>query len=227
MICIRTVAAAALVVGLLVPVLAQDALSKRVTLDLKAVEPTSAFNTLAEAMGLKVTVDRAVTAPIDILVRNVKARTALDAMCDSIGCRWSVQKGALSVMPATTDVVAGRRTITYEEIREPIARVQIALRKDIPAGLVFTNAPLSEVCVRLSEALGVTITIDSDVLKSRTVTADLSHHTLQSALKLLLDQVGGGKTFMTFRASRTGEHGVRIGVTTVVIKSPPRVEKKK
>ena len=69
------------------PATAQDALSKRVSLDLKAMAPADAFKVIADSVGMKVTVDAKVTAPIDILVRDVTAKTALTTICESIGCR--------------------------------------------------------------------------------------------------------------------------------------------
>ena len=55
---------------------AQDALAKRVSLDLKAMTPTDAFQVLADSIGLTVTVDPSLTTPVDLVVRSVKAKTA-------------------------------------------------------------------------------------------------------------------------------------------------------
>ena len=97
-----------LVVTLSAPALAQDATAKKVTLDLNGVAPAAAFKAVADAIGVTVTVDAAVTDPVDITVRNVSARTALNAMCESIGCRWTLSGGSLAVR-AGTDVAAGTR----------------------------------------------------------------------------------------------------------------------
>src|SRR5512136_2174838 len=81
------------------PALAQSPTAKKVTLDLNAVAPGAAFKAVGDAIGVTVTVDAAVTTPVDITVRNVSAKTALNAMCESIGCQWTITGGALVVKP--------------------------------------------------------------------------------------------------------------------------------
>jgi hypothetical protein len=57
----------------------------------------------------------------------------------------------------------------------------------------FENTPLTTVSERLSAALGLQLTITSEDPAVQTLTADLSHHTLQSALRLVSEQAGAGK----------------------------------
>jgi hypothetical protein len=207
---------------------AQDSLSRRVTLDLKAVEPSSAFGTIASSAGLNVKVDPAVTAPVDILLRNVKASTALDAICDSIGCQWRVASGTLSISPATETAllavgVPAGQTVEATAKRRRVERVHAALAQKLPGGMIFQNAPLAEVGERLSTALGLRITITCDSPKVQTLTADLSHHTLQSGLKLLMDQAGSeGVWTIAVKAAQEGqEPEVAFG-----LKAVPRKVKK-
>ncbi len=186
---IRTLTTAALVAAVTATVLAQDALTKRVTLDLKAVEPATAFNTIAGAVGLKVIVDPAVTAPVDIVVRNVRASTALDTICDSIGCAWKVEGGTLNVTPASAILLSRSGGTGSTPGQEGVARIQKALSTKLPDDLVFTNATLTEVSARLSVALGLQISIETDGKGPQTLTADLRGHTLQTALKIIVDGV--------------------------------------
>jgi hypothetical protein len=179
------------------PAAAQDALSKRVSLDLKAMAPADAFKVLADSVGLKVTVDAAVTTPIDILVKDVSARTALTTMCESIGCRWTAASGVIAVSPAKDPAptpsdgpakvaVMTRQTGgTVEQKKQLLDKIQAALKQPLPAGMRFENAPLGAVCARLSEALGLSITMASEHPGLATVTADFSGQTLMTALKHL------------------------------------------
>jgi len=82
------------VLALAVPAAAQERLNHRVSLDLKAMVPRDAFNVIATAIGYTVEVAPDLRTPVDIVVNNVRARTALDTICDSIRCTWEV-KGAV------------------------------------------------------------------------------------------------------------------------------------
>ena len=168
------------------PATAQDALSKRVSLDLKAMAPADAFKVIGDSVGMKVTIDAALTAPVDILVKNVTAKTALNTICESIACRWSVSNGAISVAPRTEFAMRSRGTAgdaTSEKANAAMARIQSALKQPLPAGMKFENAPLSEVASRLSAALDLKIELTSDDPNLRTLTADFSSQTLLEALK--------------------------------------------
>jgi hypothetical protein len=186
--------------------LAQDTLGKRVSLDLKGMGPAEAFKVLGDAVGMPVTVDGAVTAPVDILVRNVTAKTALTTICESIGCRWTIADGTLVVKPAfeiAVKVAEGTAATKAKPVSDPASRVQksaksverlrVALAQQLPTDMKFENAPLSVVNERLSAALGLQVTITNENPAVQTLTADLSNHTLQSGLRLLSEQAGGGK----------------------------------
>lgn len=176
------------------PAIAQDALSKRISLDLKEMAPSQAFRVIAELSSMGVAISPKVTAPVDILVHNVTAKTALDAICQSIGCRWTVSDNVLSVTPADDSTPTGRidpgavspvllqNIGTLEQRKVLLERMKEALKKPLPADMKFENAPLSEVSARLSEALGLTVTLMSENPAVRTVTADISNKTLMTAL---------------------------------------------
>jgi hypothetical protein len=174
--------------------LAQNWLGKRVSLDLKAMAPPEAFKVLAEAVGTTVSVDPAVTTPVDILVRNVSARTALTTICESIGCQWTADAAGIAVKPLGGPVVVIRGRMAREaQVKgtRPAAgveRVRSALKQPLPAGTKFENASLADVSVRLSEALKLTMKITTDDPAMQTITADFSNLTLQAALRSLVDR---------------------------------------
>jgi len=182
-----------LVITLSAPALAQDATAKKVTLDLNGVAPAAAFKAVADAIGVSVTVDAAVMDPVDITVRNVSAKTALNAMCESIGCRWTLSGGALAVR-AGTDVAAGTIYAVSSGTgsdRAKAARTQVllsALKQKLPAGMTFENAPLGEVSKRLSETLNVNVQLACKDARVQTLTMDFGNLTLQEALKALGQQ---------------------------------------
>jgi hypothetical protein len=179
-----------LAVTLSAPALAQDATAKKVTLDLNGVAPAAAFKAVADAIGVSVTVDAAVTDPVDITVRNVSARTALTAMCESVGCRWALSGGSLAIT-AGTDVAAGRIYAVSSgpgKDRAKVASTQVvlnALKQKLPADMKFENAPLGEVGKRLSEALNLNVQLACKDASVQTLTMDFGNLTLQEALRAL------------------------------------------
>jgi len=175
------------------PAFAQSPAAKKVTLDLNAVAPDAAFKAVGNAIGVTVTVDAAVTTPVDITVRNVSAKTALNAMCESIGCQWTITGGALAVKPITNfavGVVNEGRAIGADKGKAS-ARAQVvlnALKQKLPADMKFENAPLDEVSRRLSEATGLTVKLTCKDPDVQTLTMDVSNLTLQSALQAMVEQ---------------------------------------
>jgi type II secretory pathway component GspD/PulD (secretin) len=192
----RLVVGCAIAAALVTSVAAQDALARRVSLDLKAMAPADAFGTLASSVGLKAVVDPAVTAPVDILVRNVSARTALTTMCESIGCEWTVAAGTLSVKPAGerrpgTAWIARDRSGSVVSSSSEASRFAALMKQPLPAGMKFENAPLATVNERLSQALGIRVTLSTTDPALKTVTIDFSQKSLMTGLKELGEIVGG------------------------------------
>jgi hypothetical protein len=187
-----------LIVALVSPAFAQSAAARRVTLDLNGVAPPAAFKAVADAIGVSVTVDASVTEPVDIQVKNVTAGTALTAMCESIGCQWTISSGALSVKaasasPAGAYRVAGDkgadRAIVVGRAKPALA----ALKQTLPADMKFDHAPLDEVSRRLGEAIGLTVKLTSTDSEVKTLTADLGGLSLQEALKVMGEDAAGSK----------------------------------
>jgi hypothetical protein len=168
------------------PAAAQDPLGRRVSLDLKAMAPADAFKVLADAIGVSVTVEPGVTKPVDILVRDVRARTALDTICDSIDCHWTLSGRALTVK-STLDKVPAATMARIKAIRQ----LQAALKQPLPAGLRFENTPLTQVAERLSQITGVTVTFAGGEATTLKVTADVGQLALASALLKIGEQVDG------------------------------------
>jgi hypothetical protein len=182
-----------LVVTFSAPALAQDATAKKVTLDLNGVAPAAAFKAVADAIGVSVTVDAAVTDPVDITVRNVSARTALTAMCESIGCRWTISGGSISVTAGMAFAVgindaAGAKSRDRAEGAAAAQAALKAVKQPLPADMKFENAPLDVVNKRLSEALNRRVELTCKDPGVQTLTMDFSNRTLQEALKSLGEQ---------------------------------------
>jgi len=179
------------------PALAQNATAKKVTLDLNGVVPAAAFKAVADAIGVTVNVDASVTDPVDIQVKNVSARTALTAMCESIGCQWTLTGNSLAVKPVTFAkvgvVMRGERGATVDKTKSK-ARAQVVLaafKQKLPSDMNFENAPLDVVNKRLSEALKLRVELGCKDPSVQTLTMDFGNLTLQEALKAIGEREGG------------------------------------
>jgi len=201
---IRVIRSAALLSALLafaVPSAAQDALNKRVSLDLKAMAPRDAFKVIATAIGYTVDVAPEVSTPVDIVVGNITAKTALNTICESIGCAWQVTGTVIGVKrggPALRVPSAGsgnstpaagtrqtRRTAVHvEDLRRRLDQV-------LPADMKFENTPIAQVAERLSKATGFEITLSADTKPAQTFSADLSNRPFSAAMTAISQQLKG------------------------------------
>jgi hypothetical protein len=155
--------------GPAVPAAAQDRLDHRVSLDLKAMAPRDAFNVIAAAILYTVEVAPDVTTPVDIVVDNVRARTALDTICDSIGCAWEAKGEVIHVrrQPPTGPVVHRGRLESGSQASDPRGPATAAewkrrLEQPLPPDMKFERAPLSEVAERLGKATGFEVSFLDD-----------------------------------------------------------------
>jgi len=190
---IRCVVVAMAIGSMAAPAFAQDVLAKRISLDLKGVAPAQAFKAVADAVGVNASIDTAVTAPVDILVRDVSAKTALNVMCESVGCRWTLAAGTLSITPIVqfSAHVAWDTAGTTDQSKAKLKRTQTllgAMKQTLPADMKFEHAPLDAVSKRLSEALSLHVQLTCKDPSVQTLTMDFSNLTLQSALQAIATQ---------------------------------------
>ena len=87
-------------------------LQRRVSINVSTVPPLQVLEMIARAVDCAVQVDPRVAEPVTIRVSRVTARTALNAVCESVGCRWRLDGKTLRVEaePADsqrTDQIAG------------------------------------------------------------------------------------------------------------------------
>jgi hypothetical protein len=182
------------------PAVAQDALSKQLSLDLKAMAPSEAFKVIANSIGYTVNVDPGVTTPVDIVIPHVTARTALTAICESIGCRWETTGTVIIIKrlePGDTPgaakrIAAGaqRRPATSGATSEAVSEFKRKLETVLPADMKFENTPMTVVADRLTQATGISVSFVGKKT-GQTLTADLANKTLTAALKTLSERYEG------------------------------------
>jgi hypothetical protein len=173
----------------------QSALNKRVSLDLKAMAPPDAFKVIATAIGYTAEVAPDVATPVDIVVGNISARTALNTICESIGCTWQASGTVIHVEKTghgTTVVTRGtaQRANEVEARSAGIVELRRLMDQVLPADMKFDHAPLAEVAARLSKATGFEITL-MGTRPDETFSADLGGRPFSAALKTIREQLDG------------------------------------
>ncbi|HTQ78735.1 MAG TPA: hypothetical protein VMM92_01980, partial [Thermoanaerobaculia bacterium] len=72
---------------------ADNPLEGRIKIELRQADPAQVFQSFGKLAGLQVVVDPAIHRKLSIGLDNVRLKTALDAACDSLDCRWELQEG--------------------------------------------------------------------------------------------------------------------------------------
>jgi len=75
-------------------------LDERIDIELKDADGTQvlqSFGKILEADELRI--DPAIGGNVTITLHNNRVRTVMDAVCDSLGCRWSFEGGVLELSP--------------------------------------------------------------------------------------------------------------------------------
>lgn len=179
-------------------------LERRVFVDVNGVTPGKVLDELADAIACTLDVDRALPQPeIALTLSNVRARTALDAVCDMVGCRWRLDGHVLHV------------AVTSPPPPVPAARqLAVALKTPLPgdAEWKLERVPVGVVLAKLSGQVGAGIALDA-VDPALLVTDDLRGRTPADSLQRILETLGynltggssrfdHGRLKITFKATR-------------------------
>ncbi len=126
---------------------ADNPLDARINIALREAAPDDTFRSFAKLLNAEAQVAPAVKGKVTVELRNVRVRTLLDAVCESISCRWELQPGhpaKLLVVP----VAAGKAA--------PAARQAI----DEPIDLKVTEADGRDVLKTFGEILSAQSEVD-------------------------------------------------------------------
>ncbi|HEV7509625.1 MAG TPA: hypothetical protein VGS07_32425 [Thermoanaerobaculia bacterium] len=99
---------------------ADNPLDARINIALREATTDDTFRSFAKLLNAEAEVAPSVNGKVTVELRNVRVRTLLDAVCESISCRWELQPGnppKLQVWPAPPGKEkAAARTIVDEPI---------------------------------------------------------------------------------------------------------------
>ena len=147
-------------------------LDDRIDLNVTDADVGKLFQTVGQLTGARVDLDpRFQTARrISIRIDNVTLRTALTAICESLGCRWRTRDGAIFVEPVRT----GDPTVN-------------AL--DAKIDLKITGADLHGVMETMAQILRAELAFD-ETLPKRKLTLELEQETVAATLDAACAQAG-------------------------------------
>jgi len=135
-------------------------LDRRVSVDLDHVVPANAFRTFAQLAGLTAAVDAAVREPVTVRLENVRVKTLLDAVCESIGCRWEAAAGSPGTLHVTAAAGAEPKpAVPRIGLRDP---VQLKVAGVDAHDLLRTFAGLLDAELALDPAVQGKVTLDVD-----------------------------------------------------------------
>lgn len=193
-------------------------LDSRTDVRLEATPAADAFRQIISGLGYELQMDASIDAPVTLWVTHVSARTALNVLCESLGCQWRVNGTRLVVSQAGTAVTGSGRSLTYvgaaKQTNASRAKVVandvlVNLKKPLPVDMQFNDVPVSTVLRAMSEVSGIEITTD-EPLASKHITLTGSGKTVEDALKAVIEQAGGFNVSAVFRMQATGDKAPSI-----------------
>lgn len=132
---------------------APDELDKRVSLDLRNATAEEAFKSLARVAGVQIDA-KGVSGDVTLELENVRVRTILTAICDTIGCRWDLQAGNPPKL----------RVTPLPEGERPTPRVKpSAAALDSAIDLKVSDASVRDLLETVAQIMSAKVFIDSGV----------------------------------------------------------------
>jgi TonB family protein len=161
---------------------AQDPLKLRMSVSYQGAAVAQVFEALASVLGYRLQMDQRVTGSVTLEVRNVTAETALRAVCESVGCRWRIERAVLMV-DSDPEASAKARADLYSQTRVT------DVHQEIPAQIVWNDAPLDAVGKVLARMLDAELSMDPS-LSGKRITLNQNRETAWAALNAICQQAG-------------------------------------
>ncbi len=154
-------------------------LQRRVFVDANATPAGQVLAKLARAIPATLKLDPEVKRPVSVRVSNVTARTALDAICESIGCRWTVTADSLVVDAAPPPPPIPEGQVIEQKLRTSVG------------DLSFTRTPFRDAVATISRRTGIAFTVEN-VDPGTPVTVDVSGDQPLWAMEKIMRAAGCG-----------------------------------
>jgi hypothetical protein len=160
----------------------QSNLDRRVSIAFDRASPSDVFRVLAKSLDCELSLDQEVKQMVTVLLNNVTRQTALDAICESVNCRWRIESGRLIIGPlakAEASVLTSR-----------LVPLKSGLEKRLPFNMRFESVPVKAVLEDCFKLARVSYCLFGESASETTlVTIDVSDRTVSEAITQVLENV--------------------------------------
>ncbi len=199
-------------------------LDSRIEIRVEGTPAADVFRQIISGLGYELQMAPSIDAPVTLWISGVSARTALNVVCESLGCAWQVTGSRLVVMARPAEKISvGEGQTTIRKKNPGAMKLDLRQRfgRPLPVDMKFQDVPVSTILRAMSEVSGLEITAE-EPLASQHVTLTGSGKTVEDALKAIIEQAGGAVArFTVSDPSSPGSLAMRFA-----IKVRPAVPKK-
>jgi type II secretory pathway component HofQ len=152
-----------------------EGLDERISLDLKGADAADVLPSFGDIVGATVVVEPEVSGKITIYLEKVRARTAMDAICDGLDCAWRLEAG-------------DPPELRFSAVDNPQAE------RDRPAGLEtrismsLEGAPASDVLSGFAQILSAELRLGPELDEKLSI--ELQDVTVSEGLDMTCQQLG-------------------------------------
>ncbi len=141
------------------------------------------FQALAQLLNCDLALDQAVTQPVSMLAYRVSPQSALDGICEDIGCRWRSTDGHLVVEPRPAGIPSS--------LLSHSAPLSAGLDGRLNSGMRFEAVPLKLALLDVFRSAGVSYMLFGQSLsETALVTLDVSGNRIADAIPKILRNAG-------------------------------------
>ena len=220
--CLALLALAALLAAVSPAQAQKPTLDSRIDVRVEATPAAEVFRQIISGLGYDLQLDASLAAPVTLWVTHVSARTALNVVCESVGCTWRVVGSRLVVSQGDSPAAAssglfarvGRAEKTEAGKPKTMALdLGARFKRPLPVDMQFQDVPVSTILRAMSEVSGLEITAD-EPLASQHVTLTGSGHTVEDALMAVIKQAGseGAAMFMVRDRGNSAAPEMKIAI---------------
>lgn len=158
------------------------ALDERIDLSLEGATAQQVLTLFAQIFQAELTLDPGVEGKVTITLNNVTARTALNAVCEGLGCRWQlVTEGKPRL------VIEPERARSSKSSNEGKAASPAMPLTERPVTLETEETPAKDLLLAITKLYGLYMVIDAGL--EGTVTVSTRDRPLREALDQICEQV--------------------------------------
>lgn len=157
---------------------------ERVTVQFSAVAVADVFPAMARSLGYDISMDSNLRALVTFHAENVKAQTALTAICESVGCQWRLEGNRLIVEAIKEEITILRNRAEQVRLSGTVGMSLPSVRgldDELPFDITWSPMDLHAALFTLARMYETEVDL-APALKGRRVALSIKSATLRQAL---------------------------------------------